>query len=210
MRTRKTSSDRKAEIVEATLVLVAERGPDRVTTQAVAERVGITQPGIFRHFPAKRDLWLAVADWVVAEAERRWAAAQTRQDGPLANLRAVIKAQMKFIQDTPAVPSLIYSRELHTQNEELRQAFQGMAMKFHALLTNLARESQSCGELSNTICPEDVASLLLTLIPGLATRWSLSGRAFSLAGEGERILNIQLACLSRASGPMSEDRHAQT
>lgn len=210
MRTRKTSSDRKAEIVEATLVLVAERGPDRVNTQAVAERVGITQPGIFRHFPAKRDLWLAVADWVVTEAERRWAAATKPKESPLANIKAIIKAQMKFIQDTPAVPSLIFSQELHAQNEELRQAFHSMAVKFHALLTGMARQSQANGELSSALSPEDIASLLLTLTPGLATRWSLSGRAFNLAREGERLLTILLDCLPRASGSPREERHAQT
>lgn len=209
MRTRKASVDRKAEIIETTLLLVAELGPERVTTQAVAARVGITQPGVFRHFPAKRDLWLAVADWVVTEAERRWAEAPKPQDGPLASIRAVIKAQMKFIQDTPAVPSLIFSRELHTQNEELRQAFHGMASTFHALLTRMVKQSQASGELSTDISPEDIANLLLTLTPGLATRWSLSGRAFNLAREGERLLKILLDCLPRAKGRKREDRHGQ-
>jgi AcrR family transcriptional regulator len=209
MRTRKSSYDRKAEIVAATLALVGELGPERVTIQAVAARVGITQPGVFRHFPAKRDLWLAVADWVVCEAQRRWRAAPNPQDGPLASIAAIIMAQMKFIEDTPACTSLIFSRELHAQNEELRQAFHGMASRFHALLSGLVRQSQASGELSGAICPEDIASLLLTLPPGLATRWSLGGRAFSLAREGERLLNIQLGCLFSAGGPVSEVGHAR-
>lgn len=209
MRIRKNSSDRKAEIVEATLVLVAELGPERVTTQAVATRVGITQPGVFRHFPTKRDLWLAVADWVVAEAQRRWAAACKRKTAPLASIKAVIIAQMKFIQDTPAVSSLIFSRELHTQNEELRLAFYAMATNFHALLTNLARQSQANGELSVDIRAQDIASLLLSLTPGLATRWSLSGRAFNLAHEGERLLRIMLDCLPKATCSSREEAHAQ-
>jgi AcrR family transcriptional regulator len=210
MRTRKTSSDRKAQIVEATLVLVAELGPERVTTQAVAARVGLTQPGVFRHFPAKRDLWSAVGDWVVTEAGRRWTAAVKPGQAPLASIRAVIKAQLGFIQDTPAFPSLIFSRELHAQNEDLRQAFHGMATGCHALLTGLARQAQDQGELSRDLAPEDVASLVLTLPPGLATRWSLGGRAFNLAREGERLLTILLDCLPKAGGPQPQERHAQT
>jgi AcrR family transcriptional regulator len=164
---------------------------------------------VFRHFPAKRDLWLAVAAWVVAEAQRRWAAAAKPKDGPLAKIRAVIKAQWKFIADTPAVPSLIFSRELHTQNEELRQAFYGMATNFHALLTGLARQAQASGELSSQINPQDIAGLLLTLTPGLATRWSLSGRAFSLPREGDRLLKIMLTCLARIDDPQREERRDQ-
>lgn len=209
MRTRKSSSDRKAEIVETTLALVAEHGPERVTTQAVATRVGITQAGVFRHFPAKRDLWLAVAAWVVGEAQRRWEVAGRLNESPLASIKAVVIAQMEFIQDTPAVSSLIFSRELHAQNEELRQAFLGMADRFYALLTGLAKCSQDSGELSDVIKPEDIASLLLTFTPGLATRWSLGGRSFNLPRRGERLLDIMLTCLPKANRQSREGDHAQ-
>ncbi len=209
MRTRKTGADRKAEIVEATLALVGELGLDCVSTQAVARRVGITQPGVFRHFPTKRELWLAVADWVVAEAERRWAAARKPKEGPLANIGAVILAQMRFIQDTPAVSSLIFSRELHSQNEELRLAFHGMASRFHDLLSRLTGQAQAAGELPKDFRPADIANLLLTLTPGLATRWSLSGRAFNLVREGERLSNILLSCLAKIAGSRDGASHGE-
>jgi len=195
---RKNSADRKAEIVAATLVLVAEMGPECVTTQAVASRVGITQAGVFRHYPAKRDLWLAVADWVVAEAQRNWAEACKPEGHPVAGIKRVMKAHLQFIQDTPAIHSLIFSRELHTKNEELRQAFHSMATNFHALLTDLARQAQAAGYLPGNVSPQEIARLLLVLPSGLATQWSLSGRSFNLAGEGERLLEILLDCLHKA------------
>ena len=52
-RTRKSARERKSEIVEAVLVLAAEVGPDRLSTEALASAVGISQPGIFRHFRKK-------------------------------------------------------------------------------------------------------------------------------------------------------------
>lgn len=61
MQARKSADSRKTEIVTAMLRLADELGPDRLTTLAVANAVGLTQPGIFRHFPTKQDIWLAVA-----------------------------------------------------------------------------------------------------------------------------------------------------
>ncbi|MFH1035208.1 MAG: TetR/AcrR family transcriptional regulator [Pseudomonadota bacterium] len=199
MRERKTSSDRKAEIVEATLLLVAELGPERVTTQAVANRVGISQPGVFRHFPAKSDLWEAVADWVVEAATRRWEAALEPPGDALQDLQAVIKAQMEFIQETPAVPGLIFSQELHNENRQLRMAFDGLARRFHDLLTKLVGQAQDQGILPGRFAAEDLASLLLTLTPGLAIRWSLGGHSFHLAEKGQQLLSILLSCLSQAT-----------
>lgn len=59
-RIRKSAKERKVEIVEATLRLAAEIGPDRMTTEALAKEVGISQPSIFRHFPTKGHIWEAV------------------------------------------------------------------------------------------------------------------------------------------------------
>ena len=57
---RKPADERKDEILRAALRLADELGPDRLTTNAVAEAVGLTQPAIFRHFPTKTVLWQAV------------------------------------------------------------------------------------------------------------------------------------------------------
>ena len=199
MRTRKTSSDRKAEIVEATLLLVAELGPERVTTQAVANKVGISQPGVFRHFPAKSDLWEAVAAWVVDTAQFRWEEALRQQDDPLQAIHALIKAQLEFIQETPAVPSLIFSRELHGESRQLRTAFHDMARRLHDLLAKLVGKAQDQGIWPKQFSAEDMADLLLSMIPGMAIRWSLSGQSFSLVEEGQRLLSILLGCLPLAT-----------
>ena len=61
MPNRKTAEDRKAELVEVTLRLADKVGPDRLSTEAIAAAVGVTQAAIFRHFPKKQDLWEAVA-----------------------------------------------------------------------------------------------------------------------------------------------------
>src|SRR5512138_3011327 len=61
---RLSSEQRQTGIVAAVLALARERGPDAITTQAIAERIGVTQGAIFRHFPDKEAIWLAVFSWV--------------------------------------------------------------------------------------------------------------------------------------------------
>jgi AcrR family transcriptional regulator len=61
-----SSDERRNEIVQAVLDLAGEDGPDAVTTQAIADRIGVTQGALFRHFPDKEAIWLAVFDWVRA------------------------------------------------------------------------------------------------------------------------------------------------
>ncbi|WP_193370312.1 TetR/AcrR family transcriptional regulator [Pelagibius marinus] len=195
MRVRKTAEARKAEIIDAALRLADRLGPERLTTEAVAQAVGLTQPGIFRHFPTKKDLWEAVAAHVGATMESRWQKARSADAAPLDQIRALIAAQLRLIQSTPAIPAILFSRELHTKNKGLRSAFHGLLGRFHRRVAGLAARARDAGALRGDLDPEDVAFLIIALVQGLAVRWSISGRSFDLAGEGARLLDIQLSGL---------------
>ncbi len=196
MRVRKTAETRKTEIIEAALRLSDKLGPERLTTEAVADAVGLTQPGIFRHFPKKQALWEAVAAHIGAMMETRWNKAESRDAGPLDQLRALIGAQLQLIQSVPAIPAILFSRELHTKNKGLRQAFFGLLSRFHQVIAERAGRAREAGELRDDLDPDDVAFLVIGLVQGLAVRWSISGRGFDLVEEGKRLLEVQLGGLA--------------
>jgi len=94
---RKTADERKDEILRAALRLADELGPDRLTTNAVAEAVGLTQPGIFRHFPTKTVLWQAVAADIADRLQAAWGEARASSATPEGRIVALVDAQ-------PALP----------------------------------------------------------------------------------------------------------
>ena len=56
---RRSSESRQTEIIETVLKLAAEHSPGLITTQEIADQMGVTQGAIFRHFPNKEAIWLA-------------------------------------------------------------------------------------------------------------------------------------------------------
>ncbi|MEM9621851.1 MAG: TetR/AcrR family transcriptional regulator [Pseudomonadota bacterium] len=53
------------KILVASARLFTERGYVGTTTRDIADVVGISQPGLYRHFPAKADIYLALADEIL-------------------------------------------------------------------------------------------------------------------------------------------------
>ncbi len=193
---RKRAELRKAEIV-ATLLGLADRiGPDRVTTGAVASTIGITQAALFRHFPTKDTLWQAVAEHVAEGLEEAWGDALSRCDEPIARLRALIAAQFAQIAATPALPMLLFSRELNVTNAELRATFNSTLKAFHRLLAREVSAGQEAGVLRGDVMPDDVAVLLTSLVQGVAIRWALGARDFDLREEGLRLFDVQCRLLA--------------
>jgi AcrR family transcriptional regulator len=201
--TRKSADDRKAEIVGTMLRLADELGPDRLTTLAVAKAVGVTQPGIFRHFPTKQDLWLAVAAQIAQTMTAEWERVLATNAPPPDRVTALITVQLRQIAAHPAIPAILHSRELHTENAALRAQFVALMTRFQTLLVEALTEGRAQGLFRADIVPKDAAILLISLVQGLAIRWSLGQRAFSLEEEGGRLLACQIN-LFRPQAPMEK------
>lgn len=205
MSSRQSAVDRKAQIVAEVLRLADEIGPDRLSTTDVARAIGISQPAIFRHFSTKGALWLAVAEYIAERLQTDWAVAEARASGPRARLRALIEAQLTTISETPALPSILFSRELHVDNQALREVFRGLLGAFQGRLVAVIRDLQASGHLRREVSPDDVAILLTSLVQGVAIRWSLGARGFPLVREGLRLFDVQLALLAAREGAYDEE-----
>ena len=192
MLARKPASERKAEIVDTTLRLADEVGPDRLTTQAVANAVGLTQPAIFRHFATKQDLWMAVATTISERLKAVWEDALQASDDPKTRIEALILGQLHQIEAMPAIPSILFSRELQVENNALRLSVLDLMSQLVALLTRELTIGQRLGVFDPDLPPKDGAFLLIALVQGLAIRWTLGKRDLGMDAEGRRLLAAQM------------------
>ena len=200
---RRSAEDRKSQIIAQVLRLASEIGPDRMSTTDVARAVGISQPAVFRHFPTKGDLWVAVAEDVSATLREHWATAEARAQTSLERLHGLIGAQLAAITERPALPSILFSRELTVDNPPLREVFDRLLASFQSRLAAAVGEMQSEDMLSPDIEARDAAVLLASIVQGVAIRWALGNRGFDLVSEGKRLVEVQLTLMSAGKGDVS-------
>lgn len=192
MRIRKNAEERRKEVLDVTLRLASQIGPDRITTEAIAKAVGVSQAAIFRHFPRKDDIWTAVVDWIRNQLTGRWLQADVVELSPERRLRSVVRSQLQLIHSNPGLPMILLSRELHTRNPLLRRGIVSILESFNRHLRTILEEGKNSGELSPDLDVPRAASLIIALVQGLALRWVLSDRSFDIVGEGERTLDLAL------------------
>jgi AcrR family transcriptional regulator len=72
---RHTAKERREEIIEAAFDAFADTGLDGTSTETIAQRVGISQPYLFRLFGTKKELFLAAVERCLEQAHEsfRWA-----------------------------------------------------------------------------------------------------------------------------------------
>lgn len=188
-RKRKSAADRRAEIVETAIRLSAQLGPDRVTTQHLADEVGVTQPAIFRHFATKGAIWMAVGDHIVAEMKGLQAnSGEKAEADPHGELQRIVGHHFVQISEQPAIPAILYSRELQAGNDVLREKFTDVLDKRRLALAGIIRTGQARGIHRADLVADDAAQLISEAVQGLSMRWLLDGCSYDLAEAGERVL----------------------
>ena len=80
---RHTADERRAEVLKAAVAEFALHGLHGTSTEAIAKRIGISQPYIFRLFPSKKELFLAAIDQCFDRVETAFrSAAQESSTAP--------------------------------------------------------------------------------------------------------------------------------
>jgi AcrR family transcriptional regulator len=170
-----SSDDRRLEIVQAVLALTGERGPDAVTTQAIAERIGVTQGALFRHFSDKEAMWLAVFEWVRATLGATVDAVVDETAPPLANLERVFHAHVGLVAAHPGVPRALY-HELQTVGDSpVRAAVRAMVGDYRRRLLRLFEQAKAAGELPRHLDAALASALFIGAVQGLVIQAALAG-----------------------------------
>lgn len=188
-RSRKSASDRKAEIVETAIRLSAEMGPNRVTTQHLADAVGVTQPAIFRHFSTKTDIWMDVGERIIGELKvLNRHVVDIYPESLHEHLHDLVGRHFAHISMHPAIPAILFSRELLTEIEPLRHKVNELLNDRRLALANVISQGQQAGLHKAELIADDCAVLILATIQGLSMRWLVDNQSFDLAEEGQRVV----------------------
>ncbi len=191
-RKRLGAEERREEIIRVTLELAARQGVDDVTTQDMAQAMGVTQGAVFRHFPSKDAIWLAVMQWVRARlmAVLGRAAAQGRD--PLDALERMFRAHIDFIDGHPAIPRVLTSEHLHGRSPALRQLVTEILLAYEARVAGLLEAAKAAGLARADLDARAAATLYLGMIQGLVLQASILRDRRTLADEATRTFPVFL------------------
>lgn len=186
------AEERQEEIVRVAMDLAAKRGVESVTTQDMANAVGLTQGAIFRHFPTKDDIWLAAINWVRSRLISVVAAAAARGENPLASLENMFFAHVSFIDKHPAIPRMVFSDHLLRRDARLKLLIQEIMTGYEANISALLGQAKASGLARPDLDEGGAATLFIGMIQGLVLQSTIFGGRRSLSEEAKRVFPIYL------------------
>jgi AcrR family transcriptional regulator len=181
-----TDAPAKRAILETSLALFAERGVDGVTVRDIAERTGFTNPALFRHFPSKEALALALFE--VCYRRLLGALSPTARNG---GLQEALTRTLMLVEEAPEA--------VHFVLENLRRFFRQLPdeLRARSILGNMRRllaAERKAGRIGAHVDLDLAAAMVLGTLAQIARMHhfgelaqppsSLSGDLFALFAKG--------------------------
>jgi len=111
--------DLKAQLIEATRLLVEEKGPDNFSVSEACRRAGVSTAAPYKHFKDKTEMLREVAAaGMVRQSEQMLAEIAPHADGTRARIVALGRVYIRFATTEPGVFRLMFTWSGETEDDE--------------------------------------------------------------------------------------------
>lgn len=208
VRTYKSGEERRDEIIAATLGILAERGMHAWTTAALAERVGVSEAAIFKHFENKDQILTAALRHQARELRSRIQEYEA-QGSAWERAEGLIRHLLAYLERTQGGPLVILlgqaSRIQPEMKEEVGRTRELLQRRLRKFAAEALDESGQSAELDAGAVAEMTHAVMLST----ALRSMVSDEREDLLELASPMLGVMRHCLgaeAAASSPGGDPR----
>lgn len=185
-----STENRRALTVASVVELAGSHNPGEITTEAIAQRMHMTQGVLYRHFSSKKAIWHAVMDWVAEGLLTAIDRSARGIESPLAAMEAMFMSHIEFVAKHPGVPRIMFGELQLAQTTPAKRVAQSVLGRYRERLHRLIEKGQAAGEISPSLDKEAAVTLFLGSIQGLVIRSLLVENMTDMRREAERIFAL--------------------
>ncbi len=186
----KTAEQRRLETVETLIDLAAEQNPSSISTQALADKMGLTQGAIFRHFPTKESIFSGVMGWVAERLMKHIHKAIKSEDSAIDKLQSMFLAHVSFVSKHPGIPRILFGELQHDKDSVPKQMVKKLIVQYADLLQDIMQAGQEKGELNPDLDIEAATLLFIGSIQGLVMQSMLAADRQDMLAQAKSVFGV--------------------
>ncbi len=192
------TEQRKQEIINALLRVMAERGYEKASIQAIAKEAGLAPGLIHYHFKTKQEILLGLVNWIASSATERLDRMETEVSDPWDKLTVFINARLATGEtELPQVVSawVVIAGESIRQ-PEIKEIYQGLIEQQLNLLKKLVADVWQ----NKSVNSKEVVHLSAIVISAMEGAFQLSATANEIMPKNyaaESVLEIIKASINK-------------
>lgn len=185
--------ERRLQILQTLAAMLQEPKPEKITTAALAARVGVSEAALYRHFSSKAQMYEGLIEFIEQTLLGLIARITADTPSPAAQVEAILGMLLNFAEKNPGMTRVLIGDALVHENERLQKRINQLHDRIEAQLRQCLR---FCGDREAELSAP-LANLLQCVVVGRWHQFAKSGFTRAPGGDIQlllsRLLGVQPA-----------------
>ncbi|MHB1352739.1 MAG: nucleoid occlusion factor SlmA [Thiobacillus sp.] len=196
------SGERRLQILQALATMLQEPQPEKITTAALAARVGVSEAALYRHFSSKAQMYEGLIEFIEQTIFGLIARIVAETRSPAAQAEAILVTLLGFAAKNPGMTRVLIGEALVHENARLQKRINQLHDRIEAQLRQCLRLGGD--RLADASAP--LANGLLCLVVGRWHQYAKSGFTRGPEGDVAFVLSRLLADAPSTDSARATDR----
>lgn len=194
---RQPTEVRQEQIKQAVLDIIYTDGLKNLSTRMLAQRIGMSEGTIFRHFPTKQDIILSIISDVQKDFIGSLRTIANSKIEPEERLKKFLCQTVKYLIDNKGITILLFSEASHNNDADLKANLQQIFNNQKKLVSKIFLDGIALGKWDENIPVENLAMLYMGIPVSLNIDLVLSGGEFHTDNFCNRMMQLLLKILNK-------------
>ncbi len=176
LRKRPRPGERRQQILQTLATMLEQPGGERVTTAALAARIGVSEAALYRHFASKAQMFEGLIDFVEQSCMGLIRQVTDREPEGPQQARRIVSLILQFAEKNPGMCRVMTGDALIHEHERLQQRVNLLMDKIEAQLRQSLKGAMA-GSATPTVDVQVTASVMLAFVMGRLQRHVRTGFA---------------------------------
>ncbi len=176
----KQAKTRKEQIALTAIDIISEGGTQNLSMLKIAERIGVTDAALYKHFISKNEMLLFMIDLIEEMLIDRMKENSKNLVDPLKKLKSILSFQFSFIEQNKGIPRILFSEALQFGDSKLTSKTASILNKYLNLIKETLSEAKRTGQIKSTANVDTLAYIFMGMIQSTVIFWTLGGCKLSL------------------------------
>ncbi len=195
----KKITDRQKEIIDAALGIVTDRGPEVLTIENIAKRVGFSGAAVYRHFRNKAQILETIIDLFADSSARLLAEIHACDCSSPDKIKLFFLDRCRVFAGDRVLATVMFSENLFQNDPVLTAKIHQVLNSHRRLLLQIIRAGQK-QDLIRLLPAEHLFTMVMGSLRLLVMQWRVSGYDFNLFRAGENLWRSLEILISKPEG----------
>jgi TetR/AcrR family transcriptional regulator len=166
---------RKLQILQTLAAMLEDPKGEKVTTAALAARLGVSEAALYRHFASKAQMFEGLIEFIETSVFGLINEISARETSGLRQVRATVAMLLEFAQTNKGMTRVLIGDALVNENERLQERINQLIERIEASIKQSFRVAASERETPEGFDAGVRAALVVAFVIGRWHRFAKSG-----------------------------------